>query len=54
MQENLQGNFELRKTFEIALVSLTKIRLASVKENRRGRLDAARSTPDFGSENRVT
>ena len=49
IQENLEGQFELRKTFEIDLVSLTKVRLTSVQENQGGRPDAVRSTPDaFG------
>ena len=42
MQENLEGNFEIWKTFEILLVSLTKVRFTSVQENRGGRPDAAR------------
>ena len=51
VQENLEGNLEIRKTFEIALVSLnTLLRLTSVYENRGGRLDAARPTGDaFGT-----
>ena len=49
MQENLEGNLEIRKTFEIALVSLTKVRITSVQENRGGRLDVALPTVDaFG------
>ena len=55
VQENLEGHFERRKTFEIALVSLTPVRLISVQENRGGRQDAARPAVDalgsiFGSE----
>ena len=55
MQENIEGNFEIRKTFEIALVSLTSVRLTSGQENRGGRPDVARPTADvfgiiFGSE----
>ena len=42
MRENLEGNLEIRKTFEIALVSLTNVRLTGVQENRGGRPDAAR------------
>ena len=49
MQENLEGNFEIRKTFEIALVSLTRVRLTRVQEHRGGRPDAARPMADaFG------
>ena len=55
MQENLAGELEIRKTFEIALVSLTEVILTSVQENRGGRPDAARLTAGtfgsiFGSE----
>ena len=55
VQKKLEGNFELRKTFEIALESLTWVRLTSVQENRGGRPDTARPTVDafgtiFGSE----
>ena len=46
MQEHLKGNFEIRKTFEMALVSLTDVRLTSVQENRGGRPDTARPTVD--------
>ena len=46
VQENLEGHFELRKTFEIALVSLTAVRLTSVQEIPRGRPDAARPAAD--------
>ena len=43
---NLELHFEIRTTFEIALVSLTLVRLTSVQENVGGKLDAARPTVD--------
>ena len=46
MQESLEGNIEIRKSFEIALVSFTNVRLTSVQENRGRRPDAARPTVD--------
>ena len=49
VQENLEGNFENRNAFEIALVSLTLVRPTRVQENRGGGPDAARPTADaFG------
>ena len=46
VQENLEGNLEIKKTFEIVLVSLMWVRLTSVQENREGRPDVARSAAD--------
>ena len=46
VQENLEENFEIRKTLEITLVGLTRVRLPSVQENRGGRPDAARPAAD--------
>ena len=49
MQEHIEGNFEIRKTFVIALLSLTTVRITSGQENWGGRRDAARPTADaFG------
>ena len=45
MQELLEGKFDLEKTFEIALVSLTFVRLTSVQENRGRGLDVVRTVP---------
>ena len=55
MQENLEGLFEIKKNFEVALVSLTEVRPTSVQTNRGGIPDAARPTAGafghiFGSE----
>ena len=46
VQENLDENFEIKKTLEITLVGLTLVRLTSVQENRGGRPDAARPAVD--------
>ena len=49
MQEHLAGNVETWKTFEIALVNHTKVRLRSEGIHWGGRLDAAIPTADaFG------
>ena len=55
MQENLEDNFEIKKTLGITLVGITSVRLTSVQENRGGRPDAARPAANvlasiFGSE----
>ena len=50
VQENLDRNFAISKTFETALVSLTKIRLTSGQENQggsRSRLDPRRTLWGF-------
>ena len=50
VQENLEGNFEIKICFQIALVSFTKVRVTSVRGNRGRRPDAARPAADvFGS-----
>ena len=46
MQENLEDNFEIKKTLGITLVGITRVRLTSVQENRGGRPDAARPAAD--------
>ena len=46
VQENIEGNFEIRKTFEIVFLSLTTVRLTSGQENWGGMMDAARPTAD--------
>ena len=49
MQENLEGDFEMEKTLETALVSITWSRLTNEQGNRGGRPDAATPTVDvFG------
>ena len=55
VHENLEGNIEIIKIVEIALVNLPWVRLTSVQENRGGTLDAASSKVDafgvnFGEE----
>ena len=46
LQENCEENFEIKKTLEITLVSITQVKLTSVQENRGGRSDAARPAAD--------
>ena len=46
VQENLEDNFEIKKTLGITLVGFTLVRLTRVQENRGGRPDAARLAAD--------
>ena len=46
VQENLEENFESKKTLGITLVGITTVKLTSVQENRGGRPDAARPADD--------
>ena len=55
MYENLEENFEIKKTLEITLVGLTNVTPTSVQENPGGMPDAARLAADvlgtiFGSK----
>ena len=55
VRENLEENFEIKKTLGITLVSITMVRPTSVQENRGGRQDVARPAADvlgsvFGSK----
>ena len=46
MQEHLEGNFEIRESFKIVLVSFIKVILTSVQGNQGGRPDATRPAAD--------
>ena len=46
MQENLEDNFEIKKTLGNTFVGITMVRLTSVQENRGGRPDAATPAAD--------